>query len=71
MARKAPKVSEALRQAIADSGKPMTSIERATGVHNSALSRFMRGERTLTLTTVDILARHLELELVTRSSERR
>ena len=70
MARKAPKVSEALRQAIVDSGRPMTSIEQATGVHNSTLSRFLRGERTLTLTTVDILAAHFELELVTRSPEK-
>ncbi len=57
-------VSEALREAIRESGQSAREIERATGVHNGMLSRFLRDERGLSTPTVDKLANHLGLRLV-------
>ncbi len=55
---------------MAKSGESLADIERATGISNAVLSRFVRGERTLTLPTADKLARHLGLELVKRERRR-
>ncbi len=39
-------------------------LERETGIHNSALSRFLREKRGLSLDNIDILGRYLKLRLV-------
>lgn len=39
-------------------------LERETGIHNSALSRFIRGERGLSLEAIDTLGTHLGLRLI-------
>ena len=56
-------VSDQLRQAIRDSGLSLLGIAEASGVDDSALSRFMRGKRDLTTRSVDKLCRYLNLEL--------
>ena len=57
-------ISEQLRRFIKDSGVSLYQLERETGVHNSMLSRFLRGERGLRLEAVDALSKHLKLRLV-------
>jgi transcriptional regulator with XRE-family HTH domain len=44
-----PALIRQLREAISHSGLPLNQLSKASGVHRSALSRFMRGERGLTL----------------------
>ncbi len=70
MGRRNTTISQVLRKAIAESGKSLADLQRATGISDTVLSRFVRGERTLTLPTADKLARHLGLELVKRERRR-
>lgn len=56
-------VSEALRQAVLDSGLPLLQIAEAAAVERASLSRFVRGERTLRLDMADRLAAYFKLEL--------
>ena len=64
-------ISQVLRKAMTKSSESLADLQRATGISDTVLSRFVRGERTLTLPTADKLARHLELELVERKRRRR
>jgi transcriptional regulator with XRE-family HTH domain len=52
-----------LRRAIKRSGETQYAISKATGVDQSVLSRFLRGERTISLKTAAGLCKHLGLEL--------
>ena len=63
-------MSEQLRQAINTSQFSRYRISKETGVSQAALSRFMSGERSLTLDTVDVLADFLGLELVSKRKGR-
>jgi transcriptional regulator with XRE-family HTH domain len=56
--------SEQLRRAIEECGTSRYALARSVGVSDSALSRFMSGERGLTLATLDKLADALGLEIV-------
>ncbi len=71
MGRRNTTISQALQEAMAKSGVSLAGLERATGISADVLSRFVRGERTLTLPTADKLARHLGLELVKRERRRK
>jgi transcriptional regulator with XRE-family HTH domain len=62
-------VSDALRRAITGAPVSRYRIARDTGVEQSALSRFVKGRRSLDLTTVDLLADYLGLELVKREDK--
>jgi hypothetical protein len=53
-----------LRSAIIGSGRSLNDIGRETGVGPDRLSRFLRGERDLTLAAVEKLCRLFRLELV-------
>jgi DNA-binding Xre family transcriptional regulator len=55
-------VTEALRQAIRDTGETLTALDLRTGVSNAVLSRFMRDVRGLTTDTADKLCAALRLE---------
>lgn len=55
--------SEVLRQAIQDSGMSQNELARLTGVEQASISRFTRGERDLSLGSVDRLLPILGLEL--------
>ena len=56
-------ISEQLKRAILASGKTRYVIAQESGVSQAALSRFMSGERGLTLASVDAIAVVLKLEL--------
>jgi len=59
------------RAAIEETGWPLMEITRQTGVDHSQLSRFMRGERGLSITTAERVAAvvGLELKRVKRKSQ--
>lgn len=56
-------MSETLRQAIVESGKPLIALEKETGVQRMSLSRFLKGETSLRLDVADNLAAYFGLEL--------
>jgi len=58
-------ISEQLRAAILAAPVSRYRIAQETGVTEAALSRFVRGERGLDLSSVDKLAPYLGLALVT------
>ncbi len=60
-------ISNQVKQAIAESGESLNELGRQTGVSDSQLSRFMRGERGLNTTTLDRLAEYLGLELTKKT----
>jgi plasmid maintenance system antidote protein VapI len=55
-------LAENLRQLIRDSGLTVAAIARATGIAQPVLSRFVRGQRDLTLRTADKLLKYFEQE---------
>jgi plasmid maintenance system antidote protein VapI len=59
--RNKPDVAEQLRQAIRDCGLSLNKLAEATGVHKAQLSRFLRGEQSLTLKAAAKLCRYLGL----------
>lgn len=54
-------IEQQLREAISSSGQSLNQLGQAAGVSDAQLSRFMRGERTLTLETVGRLCQVLGL----------
>jgi plasmid maintenance system antidote protein VapI len=64
-------ISEAIRAALEDSESSRYAIARECGVSESVLSRFVRGERGLTLDTVDRLAKVLGLTIVVNKPKRK
>jgi len=56
-------VSERLKRAIRESGMSRYAISQASGVDQATLSKFMSGQRGLTLDSVDKLAGVLGLEM--------
>ena len=62
------KVGEVLKRAIKESGVSRYRIAQETGIEQSALSRFMSGERGLALDAVEALCSYFKLEL--RPAER-
>jgi transcriptional regulator with XRE-family HTH domain len=63
MAKKKLIVAEQLREAIRQSGRSLNQLAADSGVDKSRLSRFLRGERDLTLTATAILCEKLGLHL--------
>lgn len=59
-------ISAELRQAIADSGLTHYAIGKAAAVSPACISRFVTGERSVTLAVVDRLCQALGLSLKTR-----
>jgi transcriptional regulator with XRE-family HTH domain len=62
-------VSETLRAAVGDCGDSLAEVARQTGIDVGNLSRFVRGERGLSVENLDILAEYLNLELVSRKAK--
>lgn len=60
---KPPDLADQLRRALAASGLSMSRLGREAGVSQAQLSRFLRGERTLTLATAARLCAYLGLRL--------
>ena len=63
MAEQPAGLAEQLKQAIRESGMSLTRLGQATGVDSGRLSRFMRGERDLTLEASARLCGALGMEL--------
>ena len=63
-AEKAMAMSDVVRQAIEASGLSLAELERRAGLSPAQLSRFVRGERTITLESVEKLAEVLRLRMV-------
>lgn len=60
---KRPTISEQLKSAISEYGDTPYALAKASGVSQAALSRFINGERGLTLDSVEKLCEVLGLEL--------
>ena len=57
-------MTEVLKAAIEQSGVSRYRIAQDTGILETSLSRFVRGETSLRLDKADVLAAHLGLKLV-------
>ena len=66
MAKKSNPLSEQLRKAVATSGLSRYRISQETGIAESTLCLFVRGERGLSLESIDALGEFLELEIIMR-----
>ena len=60
-------VTAAVRRAVLESGRSLTDVARATGIDLGNLSRFVRGERGLSMENFDALCEHLGLRLTNES----
>ena len=62
--KSADTLSKQLRWYVKNCGVSTYRLERETGIHNSALSRFLRGERGLSIASMDTMGKFLKLALV-------
>ncbi len=60
-----------IREAIRASGRSLRDLENATGISRGQLSRFLRGQRDLTLETAGKLFDALGLEVVSKKPRTR
>lgn len=58
------KLIDQLRRVVADSDKTLGALSRETGINKSALSRFVNGERGLSMEAIDGLGQCLGLRIV-------
>jgi plasmid maintenance system antidote protein VapI len=56
------RLSEVLREAIRRDGRSLTKLAAVADIDDGQLSRFMRGERGLTLDTTERICRALGVE---------
>jgi plasmid maintenance system antidote protein VapI len=56
-------ISDALKQAIIQSGMAYIALERETGVQRASIMRFLRGKQSIRLDVADKLAGYFGLEL--------
>jgi len=61
--RQIPRLRDQVRQAIRDSDATRYQIAKATGIDQASLSKFISGERGLSLGSLDLLAEFLNLQL--------
>ena len=61
-------LTDQLRQAVADSGKTLGELARDTGIDKSALSRFVNGERGVSMAVMNTLGDYLDLEIRQRKA---
>ena len=66
--REITRLEAQLRQAMADSGMAQKELSALSGVDSGQLSRFTKGERTLTLRSAEKMAGVLGLELRSRAA---
>jgi len=67
---KSPRLSEALRRAIADCGQSLYRISKDSGVPYATLHRFMAGKRSVSMEALDNLCAYLDLGLVAVKAEK-
>lgn len=61
---------ELFRAAIENTGLKIKELSKITGVSESQLSRFIRGERTIKLTTAEKIAAVVNLEIKSKKARR-
>lgn len=61
--RKYKTMTEVLRQAIIDSGLPLLTLSKESGVQRASLRRFVIGERSLRLDMADKLAEYFKVKV--------
>jgi transcriptional regulator with XRE-family HTH domain len=59
-------IGEQLKQAIQEGPLSQAALARGTGLSEGQISRFLKGERGLSLESIDKLLDVLELEIVIR-----
>jgi transcriptional regulator with XRE-family HTH domain len=59
--REAPTLTDQLREAIRQSGRSLNQLGKQCGLDAARLSRFVRGERGLSLEAIDAIAKALNL----------
>jgi transcriptional regulator with XRE-family HTH domain len=64
MKRKYTPLTEQLRQAVLNCGQTQYSLCKATGIDKTALSRFINGERGVSMKVLDTLGEYLGLRIV-------
>jgi plasmid maintenance system antidote protein VapI len=65
----APRTVDLLREAIWNSGQSLNQLSEVNGVPRQQSSRFVRGERTLTLPVAEKVCRALHLTLAREKQE--
>jgi plasmid maintenance system antidote protein VapI len=70
MARKRPTFSDELRQAVDDCGLSRYRLCKELDIAESTLSRFMSGERGLTMKCLDRLAALLDLHVTVEQQKK-
>ena len=68
---KRTRFSDQIRQAIENCGKTRYRISKEVGISQPTLSRFMSGERGLTMKALDTLADYLGLNITTKRKRRK
>jgi transcriptional regulator with XRE-family HTH domain len=58
--------SDEIREAVDSCGQSRYAISKATGLSESMLSRFMAGDRGLSMKALDVLAAYLDLHVATK-----
>jgi hypothetical protein len=64
MRRKYTPLDDQLRQAVLDCGQSQYAICKATGIDKTALSRFINGERGVSMAVMNSLGEYLGLRIV-------
>ena len=59
-------IRERIQAAIRDTGLSQREVSRATGIHETLLSKFNRGLREMSFISIDQLLDRLGLEIVIR-----
>jgi hypothetical protein len=68
MAHKKIKVSDQVRRIVETCGQTRYAIAKATEIDQSAMTRFMSGERGLSSAALDVLGEYLDLQVSMRGS---
>jgi cyanate lyase len=69
--RKRQKLTDQVRQAMADSGLTRYRIAQETGVSEATLSKFHLRQRGLSMEALDAVGECLQLQIVSRAKRRR
>ena len=64
-------MSDQVRQAIQRCGLTQAEIARETGISKGGLSRFMHGERDMTLRTLERIAKLISVKLIVEKPKRK
>ncbi len=71
MGKQLPPLTEQLRQAIRDCGQTRYAIFKATGIGQEVLSRFVHGERGLSMEVMDKLGLYLGLRITVEKTRKK